>query len=1770
MLLALAVAGLEAKPIRLRARVIDDDPGVRTALGLSTEAIQGRPTTTGRLCLIQLTDSPPPQWRASLRSNGVVVLRYVPEDAYVARLEDASPATIAGLPFVAWVGQYRPEFKLHPDLSAQLQYSFSATGPSPDLGVSVLLAPGATAEDRARTRALFKNIHQESELNAGVVIRGKLSPGRLAALAQSDAVLWVEPWRGMKLFDEVSSKIVAGDGGRNRLYSQLLGWDGSGVRVAVADSGLNTGDAANMHPDLFGRTPVFLWYGRLTDAADEHGHGTHVAGIIAGDGATGRTDESGALYGLGVAPGAEIIVQRMFDGMGNYEPPIGGFEQLTREATRNGADIGSNSWGDDTYGRYDISAMEFDELVRDADALKPGDQSYILEFSAGNAGPGYGTIGSPAVAKNVIATGASQNARADLFLYEAGPDAMADFSSRGPCEDGRIKPDLVAPGTWIASLQSAAAGDQNAWLPIDDLYQYQGGTSQAGPHVSGAAALFVQYYRAISGGQKPSPALVKAALINSAVDMDDEYGTAPVPNMDEGWGRLDLTQLFDSERGFLFFDQRACLTTGETFEQPVVVAGAIDELKITLAYTDVPGNPAAIPALVNDLDLECVSPSGTLYKGNQFHAGQSIPNPTARDQINNVEAIHIPEPEPGLWLVRVRAVAIREDARRDTEEIDQDFALVVSGDLAEAGQGVLALDRTAYRAPDLIRIRLVDTDLAGQPEVTVLVTSSTEPVGEQVRLSATDARGAFAGTLATATGPAANDGRLQVNHGDIITARYLDTSRGEWIRTTASVDLVPPTLSDVRFTNSLGRLIVSWVTDEPATSIVRFGTNTALELAVTNPALVTEHVVELEGLRPGIQYWFVVLSSDVAGNTTTNDNSGALYSLVMPRTAPVLIVDDWQADILGWPPPLTGYTAVLDALGVDYDITIKSEIGPADLAPYRLVIWRISELLGGWTPAERMAISNYLHNGGALFVASMELLSRLEESGAGAFIRSVLHVQDYRVDGGSPPSTGASAVRGTPGGTVGAGIDTELDYSIYEDLWWGVIGPDLSDTITPAQDASPVFVNQDGDVVGLRWPAVGQTAPGRLVFLTFPLDAVPVRDGINDRIHLMRYVLNFLIPGWSTAPVLTLDSESYTIPAVVGITLGGSALAGAGQITVRAWSDSDTNGTQVLLLESVTPGVFTGACLLMPNTNQPAPGRLRAAHGDSIVVEYQHPNHPKALAVATVDTAPPTIGQVWSDVGYEDAVIGWDTTEPCDALVQYGESPMLGKTGFNPTPALTHMVTLHGLLPGKTYYYRVVSRDIAGNVNIDDNAGALYTFQTLMPITPPWRDDMETGATNWTVFDNFEGWDWFGGVGRWQLGSPANGLVDAPHSGSACWGVNLEGARIEFADCYLISPAIYLTGGNSAKLIFWHCYDFDPEELEAGTVYIATSDATAPTELRTYYADSTDGWVREELDLTPYLGRVVYLIWNYQLLALSETPGWHPGWLVDDVEVLVTNVEPGTIRITNNLWQARFVVYGPLNFRGRGPGTVLTNAPPGEYVAIFGDVPYYATPPPQTNTLTPGTEIVFQGTYTFADANNNSIPDEWELANFGVLDPARTHSTDTDGDGMPDLAEFLAGTDPNNPPPPFRIRATLTHDSRVNLSWASVPTRMYRVLASTNGSAWFEYSGWLTNAGTNISVVIDPPPGTTPWLFRVELVHAAGANAPPAALRLNAALMPDNQTIRLRWACAPDHAYRVLASTDLQTWQAVSDWIHPTAVSASHIVTLTNSGPVFFRLEVRP
>jgi hypothetical protein len=1739
------------KSIRLRNETITPDAASGQATASATPVSE---PPTSKLFLIQFTQPVQPAWREQLRALGVELLRYVPEDAFVAKFDGAAPGQIRKLEFVSWVGPYRPDHKLQGELRA-------ARGQAEPLQVAVLLSPRATESDADETKRHFDSVRQESKLRSGRVMRGQLKPAQLDALEQSDAVLWIEPARDMKLFDEVASKIVAGDAGPNLLLTDALGYDGSGVSVAVADSGLNNGDAVTMHPDLLGRTPAFIHYGSLTDAADEHSHGTHVAGIIVGNGATGEVDDNGALYGLGVAPGASIVTQRLFDGIGNYEPPLGGFLELGRDAKQAGADIGSNSWGDDTGGRYDTSAMEFDELVRDGDWVTSGDQPYILEFSAGNAGPGAQTIGSPAVAKNVIATGASQNDRLDLYIYGTGPDTMADFSSRGPCEDGRIKPDIVAPGTWISSALSASATDENAWLPISENYIYMGGTSQAGPHASGAAAVFVQFYRETHTNATPSPALVKAALINSAVDMDNAVETGPVPNNDEGWGRIDLTGIIGADRDYEFHDQTAPLSTDQVWERRVVVGNDGEPLRITIAYTDVPGAPFVLPALVNDLDLEVVGPEGELYRGNAFLDGESVPGTPAADDVNNVECVYLSAASPGEYVVRVRARNVPEDARLDTPATDQDFALVISGKFPPAGSGVLAFDRAHYTAPSQVRVRLHDLDLASAPTATVLARSSIETNAESLLLHAFGATGTFTGTIATATGPALADGKLQIQHGGTITVSYFDASFGVTRTASAVADLVAPVLTNVRGTNEFGEVVITWHTDEPASSIVRYSTNTSLAFAVTNRELVLDHSVSLADLTPGRTWRYAVISTDEAGNTATNNNGGTLFSIVPQLPPTVLLVDEYQDPLFG-APPLSGYTDALNGAGVGFDVwdvgvrgTIPSV---TNLLAYRAVVWRVGEFTG-WSASDCQVVSNYLAAGGALFVASMDLLTRNVEAVGTNFNRNVLRVQSFIEDDTVPSVVGT-------GDPVGEGMNVGLDYTIYANLWLFV--SDISDTFTPATNAAVVVTDGAGGIAGLRWPQTPTANGGRLVFFSFPLDAVPMGGGTNDRVQLVRNALRFLVPGAEGAGALAFDRTTYTLPSLVSLELGDSDLQGQASVNVTVSSSTQTNPVTVALQATPTPGVFQGGLSLVAATNAPATNHLRAANGDTLQARYFDASRNATVTVsAVVDTVSPYVTGVSAEPDFVQAVVFWDTDELCDALVQFGESPVLERTGYDAALDTAHAVTLTGLRPDTRYYYRVISRDAAGNQVIKDNNGQPYTLDTLVPLLPPFSDNMESGASNWSVFNSEDTLD------GWALGAPHNGHETAAHSPTHAWGTSLNGGILDYSETFLISPTVYLTGGNTASLTFWQSYDFIPHDdldiWEVGTIYIITNGVGAAIPVAEFGFDATN-WNQVTVDLTPYVGSIVNVVFSYQLLSLSLDPAPRVGWLVDDVSIVMGSVQAGSVRVTNNLWQADFVLSGPAYRHAKGPSLVVSNAPPGTYFLEYAEVPYYQRPTSQTNTLTGGGSLLLQGNYTFADANANGIPDGYELVNFGTVTTNRTRFTDTDGDGLSDYAEFVAGTDPNNPPPPFRLTPRRLTNGLIQLAWPSVTNHTYRVHGSANMTGWSPFTDWLPADGTNTIFTLPAPTNGAPQFFRIEAALPGPPNAIAGLFRVTPQMLLNGQ-LRLEWPSAPGHGYRILGSADGTAWAPFSDWLrasgHTTGIT---LPPRTNGAPYLFRIEARP
>ncbi len=307
----LATAGFaQEKTIFLRNETIKTQPVRKTPQGqtaLPAQLVSG-------LWVIQFEEHFQPAWTETLRGLRVDLLRPVPQDAFVAIFANADLTQVRNLGFVRHVMRYKPEHKIHAPLRG-LEAGQMAQ-------VSVLLSPKADPREVFLARRMIRNSQFSSNSRFGSVLRGEISGAGLNRLSSFSSVLWVEGAPRPHLFDEISTKIVGGD---NLLdhpsHTQTLGFDGKDVTISVADSGLNNGDAQTMHPDLAGRVDDFFFYGNLTDAADEHSHGTHVTGIIAGNAAVGETDEAGYLYGLGVAPKAHIVAQRIFDGIGGPPAP---------------------------------------------------------------------------------------------------------------------------------------------------------------------------------------------------------------------------------------------------------------------------------------------------------------------------------------------------------------------------------------------------------------------------------------------------------------------------------------------------------------------------------------------------------------------------------------------------------------------------------------------------------------------------------------------------------------------------------------------------------------------------------------------------------------------------------------------------------------------------------------------------------------------------------------------------------------------------------------------------------------------------------------------------------------------------------------------------------------------------------------------------------------------------------------------------------------------------------------------------------------------------------------------------------------------------------------------------------------------------------------------------------------------------------------------------------------------------------------------------------
>ena len=688
-------------------------------------------------------------WKQAVDGQGAQVLDYIPDFAFKVRMNPAVARRVQGLDFVSAVTPFSSALKLGTDLkrdSATNVYLIRI-----ESGADFGLTRALVARTGAEILGFDGNVMVVAA--SGALVEAIAEVDDVASInnfyfrepfSNSDAPMMNDAARD--IIGATAANGLGYDGSTQIAAVADTGLGGGTPSTAHPDISPNRIVAIYNLPGSAGGC-----FQSITDdgAIDvDSGHGTHTASSVLSAGGAGGIGE-----GIAPAASLVFQATENWAKIKNYCQLLGGWpangyfltglpddlKTMYQQAYNAGARIHSNSWGAAVAGQYTIDSANTDSFVWN-------NRDMVITFSAGNEGVDANadgvvdndSTGAPGTSKNVITVGASEGARTDNYpcdtnltytssdTYQSGQTCgsmggnqanflgtagsrwgftaeplfsdvtagntqqMAPFSSRGPTDDGRIKPDVVAPGTWILSgysslYQEGYSGTVNpkngiyqwdGWgMPYNSNYKYMGGTSMSNPLAAGGATVVKDYYQK-AHGIDASAALVKATLINSAVDLLDENNDGvndnayPIPNIHEGWGLINLDAATDGT--IQYVDEGTGLSTGgsQTFD----VMPTNGPLKVTLVWSDYPSTDTATINLVNDLDLTVAG--GSTYRGNVFSGGWSQTGGSA-DRRNNVENVYIQSPGTGAYTVTVNAYNVPNGPQK--------FALVVDGGTISTG-----------------------------------------------------------------------------------------------------------------------------------------------------------------------------------------------------------------------------------------------------------------------------------------------------------------------------------------------------------------------------------------------------------------------------------------------------------------------------------------------------------------------------------------------------------------------------------------------------------------------------------------------------------------------------------------------------------------------------------------------------------------------------------------------------------------------------------------------------------------------------------------------------------------------------------------------------------------------------------------------------------------------------------------------------------------------------------------------------------------------------
>ncbi|MBK9385855.1 MAG: S8 family serine peptidase [Planctomycetes bacterium] len=628
----------------------------------ANRAAVGRPAEELFFC-VMLSKRLSPQLEDEIRSLGARILGFVPHHSLRVAAEPAAIESLAGHPGVRWVGLPKAWQKVHPDLQQRLEKTLPTdvidvivTLHDGDLGAESTWTPvgdgmirgtrpDGVYEERVDEQPIKRwtsNGWQQRRLQElGVMIDryievppgfyARIVPSQLDALLALDHVLFVEALIPDRQFHGESVPQAGADRARG-LYP---GDTNNAAMIGVIDSGLE--GSGGTEPAHLALDHIFGWGWTLEGSPspwdDQCGHGSHVAGTILGRPPVSTETHTGLAPNLGFAANRRIRNVKIFpnqtwgpcgsassahndrydkmrgnldDGNGNISPPPHAI---------------NNSWG--SSGSW--TGTESQCVTLDSEVWVY-DQLYC--FAAGNDGSGAGTIGRPAVAKNAFTVGS-------LDDFENGaidPGALSSFSSRGPCADGRWKPNLAAPGRWIRSVDARTDTNNNNYVDFQ-------GTSMATPHITGIAGQLADHYDWL----RYAPHRMAAVMMGTAAtDGNIALTTEADAHLDNfGAGKIVAERAHFVEGDYGWLNWGFTQTNGWHSGDFTVPSGTT-RLVVCMTYHEPAPTTGAGQALVKNIDLyidrDPIDPAGNT---GEYTAQQS--------SIDNTEIRHVVNPPAGPW-----------------------------------------------------------------------------------------------------------------------------------------------------------------------------------------------------------------------------------------------------------------------------------------------------------------------------------------------------------------------------------------------------------------------------------------------------------------------------------------------------------------------------------------------------------------------------------------------------------------------------------------------------------------------------------------------------------------------------------------------------------------------------------------------------------------------------------------------------------------------------------------------------------------------------------------------------------------------------------------------------------------------------------------------------------------------------------------------------------------------------------------------------------------